>query len=361
MVNKTTNIFIGILTSIIIAIISINASAFFGKELLGFNKSPISPIFLSLLSGIIVANFTKMPLIANIGIEICIKYFLKAGIILMGIRLGINDMLSFGLKGILVITPCIILTIIVVEKTRSYFSIPSKMATLIGVGTSICGATAIVATGPVIHAKKEEIAFAIVNITIFGIFAMLFYPFLAHFFFSSNPISAGLFLGSSIHETAQVAGAGMIYADQFFSSEAFDTSTVTKLVRNTFMIIVIPYFSIQNNKLNGLKTNFSKQVYQIFPLFILGFIFFVILRTIGDYNIEKNGSIFGLINFETWTMLIDTISRLSKFLLIIAMSAIGISINIKKLRSIGFQIFYYGLFISAFVGLVSIGTIHLIF
>ena len=79
----------------------------------------------------------------------------------MGIRLGLNEMISFSFKGFLVVTPCIILTLLLVEKSRAYFRLSSKLATLIAVGTSICGATAIVATAPAINAKKEEIAYAL--------------------------------------------------------------------------------------------------------------------------------------------------------------------------------------------------------
>ena len=78
---------------------------------------------------------------------------------------------------------------LLVEKSRAYFKLSSNLATLIAVGTSICGATAIVATAPAINAKKEEIAYAIANISIFGIFAMVVYPFVAHYFFSKNRCS----------------------------------------------------------------------------------------------------------------------------------------------------------------------------
>ncbi len=107
----------------------------------------------------------------------------------------------------------------------------------------ICGATAIVATGPGIGAKDEEVAYAVANITIFGIAAMLIYPFLGNVIFGGDVINTGLFLGTAIHETAQVAGAGLIY-DQSFnittSPSGADIAVVAKLVRNALMVVAIP-------------------------------------------------------------------------------------------------------------------------
>ena len=105
------------------------------------------------------------------------------------------------------------------------------------------GATAIVATAPGIHARDEEVAYAVANITIFGIAAMFLYPFLGDVIFSGDIPQTGLFLGTSIHETAQVAGAGLIY-DQSFDITAFpsgaDIAVVAKLVRNAMMVVAIP-------------------------------------------------------------------------------------------------------------------------
>ena len=94
------------------------------------------------------------------------------------------------------------------------------MSYLIAIGTSVCGTTAIVATAPVIKAKKGEVAYAIANITLFGIIAMLVYPYFAEWYFDGDAdVQAGLFLGTAIHETSQVAAAGLIYDQQFNSPE----------------------------------------------------------------------------------------------------------------------------------------------
>ena len=162
------------------------------------------------------------------------------------------------------------------------------MGSLIAVGTGICGASAIVATAPAIDAKKEEVTYAIGVITVFGIIAMLSYPFLAHFIFDGDELFIGLFLGTSIHETSQVAAAGLIYDQQFNSPETLNVATVTKLIRNTFLVILIPLFAFLYNRGELKGQNYS--VLSIFPYFVIGFIGMIVVRNIGDqlFTINSN-------------------------------------------------------------------------
>lgn len=119
----------------------------------------------------------------------------------------------------------------------------NRLGTLIASGTGICGVTAIMAVSPVVKAKDNEISYAVANITIFGLVGMLFSPYLANTFFADNPIKAGLFLGTAIHDTAQVTGAALIYNQMYDIEKVVDVATVTKLTRNLFIIAVIPLVS----------------------------------------------------------------------------------------------------------------------
>ena len=126
---------------------------------------------------------------------------------------------------------------------------------------------------------------------------MLSIPF-AHFIFDGDELFIGLFLGTSIHETAQVAGSKLIYSTQFDSPLNADIATVTKLQRNTCMVIVIPvvaiYYRNQKDKSQANKTS----ILNIFPFFIFGFIGMGILRTIGDYGIENTNYAFMLLKYQ---------------------------------------------------------------
>jgi len=335
----------GVVICIITSILAILLSDFVGITVFGFEDSPISPIIFSIILGMLLSNSLSQFNKFSDGYNFCIKYILKAGIILLGIRLSLFDFYRYGIKSLLVIIPCIICTIIIVHYIKDKFNVSENLANLIAVGTSICGATAIVALAPSINAKKTEITYAIANITIFGIFAMFIYPFLGNFLFSVDETSIGIFLGSSIHETAQVAGSGMIYAEHYFRPNVIGIATLTKLVRNTLMVIVIPL--IAHMALSKNKSNLK--ISSIFPYFILGFIGFGLLRTFGDYyfySLNNSGSL-------EWKIFVASAKHLAEFLLIIAMSAIGYNTNFKYFKNLGIRPFYLGFIAASVVGIVS--------
>jgi len=339
----------GIFICIVTSLLAIFLSNYVGITLFGFEKSPFSPIIFSILIGIFLNNSFKELNNLNDGFKFCIKYILKAGIILLGIRLSLFDFYLYGAKSLFVIIPCIICTILIVRYLKGFFKVSENLAQLIAVGTSICGATAIVALAPSIKAKKVEITYAVANITIFGIFAMFIYPFLGNFLFSGDDTSIGIFLGSSIHETAQVAGSGMIYAEQYFRPDVIGIATLTKLVRNTLMVIVIPLLAHMalSKSPNNLKIS------SIFPYFILGFIAFGLLRTFGDYyfySLNNSGSL-------EWKIFVDSTKHSAEFLLIIAMSAVGYNTNFRYFKDLGIRPFYLGFIAATVVGMVSAFTI----
>ena len=350
----------GIFFSFIIAYAGIYLSSYIGSVVLNLTKSPISPIMLSIIIGLMIGNIIKIPSIFSEGIKFTLKFILRLGIICLGIRLGFLDILKVGMIGIPLIIACIIISILLVNYFCKLLNVPSKIGSLIAVGTSICGASAIVATSPAINANKEEVTYAIANITIFGIIAMFFYPFLAHYLFDSDELSIGLFLGTSIHETAQVAGAGLIYSEQYNSPTTMDIATVTKLVRNISMIVVIPLISFLYLKNNIDKKNNKPSILSMFPIFIIGFIAMGLIRSIGDYGIQSYNQAFGIFFNDQWQLIINYIKSIAEYSLAIAMAAVGLSTNLISLRSLGVRPFYVGFTAALSVGFVSyIGIIFL--
>ena len=154
--------------------------------------------------------------------------------------------------------------------------LPERLGTLIGVGTGICGASAIVATGPAIESSEEEVAYAVGTITIFGIVAMFIYPYLSHLLLSMTHAESGVFMGTAIHETAQVAGAGIMYdqlwigPSQGINPTGADVAIVTKLVRNAFMALVIPLMAYVYIKRTHSTSQKKVNMISLFPVFILG-------------------------------------------------------------------------------------------
>ena len=344
----TRNTIIGIILCVLTALLSIQLSSYIGISILNLSKSPISPIIISIIIGTIIGNSIKNLDLYDEGFTFAIKYLLKLGIIFLGIRLSISDILIYGLQGLVVIIPCIAISILIVKSLRNKLNVSENLSLLIAVGTSICGATAIAALAPAINAKKEEISYAIANITVFGLFAMFLYPMVAYTVFNDNSLSVGLFLGTSIHETAQVAGSGMIYSEQYQNPSVLDISTVIKLVRNTMMVMVIPLLAFLARK--DSSQNNSIKIASIFPYFIIGFLIFGMIRTVGD-QFEY------LIGSENWNSFIYFIKNVAEILLVIAMSAIGYNTKINKFIKLGVKPFYLGFIAALSVGIVSFSVI----
>jgi uncharacterized integral membrane protein (TIGR00698 family) len=339
----------GIVLAFVLYSLSQGFNNIIGIELLGYDKSPISTAMIAILLGMLFGNIFKMRDNFVKGLDFTQSYILKLGIICLGIQLKPFEFLEFGAVAIPLIIICIVSVLIVIKFLIKKLKIPTRMAYLISIGSTVCGTTAIMATAPVIGAKKNEVSYAIANITLFGILSMLIYPYFANYYFDAEPMFVGLFLGTSIHETSQVAAAGLIYDQQFNSPETLNIATVTKLIRNTFLVIMIPLFAFLYNRNNVVKKNYS--ILAIFPYFVIGFVAMIILRNIGDQFFLNSYN-------NLWLETVDIIKSSSKVFLTMAMAAIGLSTNLRDLKSMGYKPFLVGFIGMATVGLVSILSIE---
>ena len=348
--NKYLVVLPGILLAFILYSLSQGFNNIIGIELLGYSKSPISTAMLAILIGIFFGNFFKIRESFQKGLDFSREYLLKLGIICLGIQLKPFEFLDFGKIAIPLIIICIISVLIVIKLLIKKLKISTRMAYLISIGSTVCGTTAIMATAPVIKADKNEVSYAIANITLFGILSMLLYPYFANLYFDGNSLFAGLFLGTAIHETSQVAAAGLIYDQQFDSPETLNIATVTKLIRNTFLIVMIPLFAFLYNRGSVKEKNYS--IINIFPFFVLGFIAMIILRNLGD-------EVFSAYKNDIWIEIIDYIKFFSKVFLTMAMGAIGLSTNLKDIKIMGYKPFVVGFIAMLTVGIMCILTIEI--
>ena len=337
----------GIIIAFVLYTLSQGFNNIIGIELLGYSKSPISTAMIAILLGIFFGNVFKIRDSFQKGLNFTREYILKFGIICLGIQLKPFEFFDFGKIAIPLIIVCIISVLIVIKLLIKKLKIPTRMAYLISIGSTVCGTTAIMATAPVIKANKNEVSYAVANITLFGILSMLIYPYFANFYFDGEPLLIGLFLGTSIHETSQVAAAGLIYEQQFNSPETLNIATVTKLIRNTFLIVMIPLFAFLYNR--GQVREKSYSLISIFPYFVLGFVGMIIFRNVGDEIYASN---------TNWIESIDVIKLFSKISLTMAMAAIGLSTNLKDIKSMGYKPFIVGFIAMLTVGIVCIVTIE---
>jgi uncharacterized integral membrane protein (TIGR00698 family) len=336
----------GVVLAFVLYTLSQGLNNIIGIELLGYQKSPISTAMIAIVMGIALGNIFQIREGFLVGLDFTQKYILKLGIICLGIQLKPFEFLKFGTIAIPLIIVCIISVLIVIKLLIKKLKISTRMAYLISIGSTVCGTTAIMATAPVIKANKGEITYAIANMTLFGIISMLVYPYFANIYFNGDPLFVGLFLGTAIHETSQVAAAGLIYDQQFNSSETLNIATVTKLIRNTFLVIMIPLFAFLYNR--GQTKIKSYSLLDIFPYFVLGFVGLIIFRNVGDQLFTTENSLY------IWEEIVLKIKDSAKISLSMAMAAIGLSSNLKDIKSMGFKPFIVGFIAMITVGLVSI-------
>ena len=327
----------------------------FGVTVLGFAKSPVSAIMMAIVLGMLLANTVKLPSSLQPGLKFCTSVILKIGIILLGIRLSLSGAGQYTLVALPFVIAAIAIGLFTVGLLGRYMGLSRQLSGLIAVGTSICGCTAIVATAPLIKANESEVSYAVACITIFGLAAMFFYPVLAHQVFASQPELAGLFLGTSIHETAQVAGAGMMYEAQYNAPAALDIATVTKLVRNLCMIAVIPLVGIlygaERVQGDTTKVNFFAMI----PWFIVGFAIMSAIRTVGDIGERP----FGMLEPSQWKEFVTFTKDAAERCLLVAMSAVGLTSMFAGIIKIGMRPFALGLFAAVLIGGVSFLLISL--
>jgi uncharacterized integral membrane protein (TIGR00698 family) len=311
----------GIVLAVAVSISAGIAATWIGESLLGFDKSPISDIMMAIVIGMLIANTVRLPGSVIGGLRFCASTILRIGIMLLGIRLSLLGAGRFTVVALPFVLAAIAIGLLTVGLLGRYLGLSRRLSGLIAVGTSICGCTAIVATAPLIKANEAEVSYAVACITVFGLAAMFFYPYAAHYFFADQPAFAGLFLGTSIHETAQVAGAGLMYEAQFNAPVALDIATVTKLVRNLCMIAVIPLvgvlYGVQESQGELGKVNWLSMI----PWFIVGFALMSALRTIGDAGDRP----FGVLDPVLWQLAVKSIRSAAEHCLLVAMAAVGLT------------------------------------
>ena len=346
----------GLILAFVLALAGQFLSEFIGVDLMGLPKSPISAIMMAILLGILIRNTMSLPDTFQPGIRFGLVRVLRLGIVLLGIRLSLGEAGAIGLQSLPVIIGAVGAALLIVTFLARRVGLSGPLGTLIAVGTSVCGASAIVATAPAIGAKDDEVSYAVACVTLFGVVAMLVYPFAGHWIFSGDAFASGLFLGTSVHETAQVAGSGLVYQQYYDDPQALDVATVTKLVRNLGMLVIIPLMSVVYHR-SSSDAGQAPKWWTMIPLFVVGFACMSLIRTVGD----AGELAFGFLQPETWQAVVANTKEVAEMCLAVAMAAVGLGTSIKGLVDIGFKPLGVGLFSALLVGGVSITLISLLY
>jgi uncharacterized integral membrane protein (TIGR00698 family) len=304
-------------------------------------KEVVSAVAIAIVAGILIRNLAGRPEACRPGTDFAMKRILRLGIGLMGAQLSLAQVVQTGGSSILVVAICIVSALVVVRFLSVKMGMSDALGTLLGIGTSICGVTAIVATAPVIEAKEEETSLAVATITVFGLLAVVVYPLLGHLWGLSDRFF-GTWAGTAVNDTSQVVATGLIY-----SQRAGEIATVAKLTRNLFMapvIVGLSWLHFRRRRAAEPGAGAGKlKLSQAVPLFILGFLAMAVLNSLGVFPPEVRKGI----------------QTVSQFLIVCALAGVGLETHVGAMRKIGFKPFYAGLCAAAFMAVVSFTLIRL--
>ncbi len=299
------------------------------------NNHIISSAVIALLTGIGLRFFIKDISKFNSGLTFASKKILRISIILLGSGLSLDMILRTGMFSLIVMTFTLVAAFGFGYLFGKLFKMDWRLSALISAGTGVCGGSAIASLSPVIDAEENQVSYAISATFIFDIIMVILFPIMGRALGLSD-MAFGLWAGTAINDTSSVVAAS--YA---FSEASGEFATIVKLTRTLSIIPIVMIFSVIANKKNASNTDIkSINFTSIFPWFIILFLVMAIINTLGFIPTELSLAL----------------SKISKFLMVMALGAIGLKTDIHKLLQSGFLPMLHGCIISTIVIIVSLGV-----
>jgi len=286
--------------------------------------------------GVVITNTLRRPLqISKLGIGDVSKLCLKGGIVLLGASLDLGVILRTGVASLPVLITTITVGLGCALLIGRAMSVEWRMRCLIGIGTTICGASAIAALAPVVRAKAEEIAYSISVIFFFNMLAVFIFPTIGHFMGLTDP-GFGLWAGTAVNDTSAVVAAGFAY-----SAHAGTIATIVKLTRTTLIIplvvgfgLLMPWFEPSPEQ---QSSSLAQRVYQAIPVFIILFVLASFLNTLGL--------------FGNWAPKVQIVGR---WVMVVALAAVGLQGHWRAFTGAGARPLVLGLATWIAVALASL-------
>ena len=300
---------------------------------------PVFAILIGMVLALLVPGDKGEPLAA--GVKFTSKKVLQWAVVLLGFGLNLAQIARVGVTSLPIIVSTIATSLVVSFALCRALNIPGKISTLIGVGSSICGGSAIAATAPVIEADDEEIAQAISVIFLFNVVAALVFPTLGGMLGLTNE-GFGLFAGTAVNDTSSVTAAAAAWDGMHPGANTLDAATIVKLTRTLAIIPITLALGIWRARRAGGESRNTFSLRRAFPTFIV----FFVLASVATTALALPASVTA------------PIKELSKFLIVMAMAAIGFNTNVVKLVRTGGKPILMGLACWVAIAAVSLGMQH---
>lgn len=321
----------GILFCLIIAL----PSWFLGRTL------PVigGPVF-AILIGMVLTLIIKRKDTTQPGITYTSKKILQAAVVFLGFGMNLTEILAKGRQSLPIILSTISTSLIIAFILYKVLKLHPNNAVLVGVGSSICGGSAIAATAPVIDANDEEVAQSISVIFLFNVIAALIFPALGSMLHLSNE-GFGLFAGTAINDTSSVTAAAAAW-DGIHASNTLEAAAIVKMTRTLAIIPITLFLALYKGRKEKKTEGSTFSLKKTFPYFVLFFVLASVITTV----------------FQLTPAVTAPLKELSKFLIIMAMAAIGLNTNIVDLVKTGGKPIFTGFCCWVGIALVSLGMQH---
>lgn len=304
---------------------------------------------IAILAGMVLTNFIKDKSAFSAGIKFTSKKILQWAVILLGFGLNLNVILETGKQSLPIIVCTITTSLAVAYVMHKLLHIPSVISTLVGVGSSICGGSAVAATAPVIDADDSEVAQAISVIFFFNVVAALVFPAFGAWlgFDHMSGTAFGIFAGTAVNDTSSVTATAATWDSMWnLGSQTLDKAVTVKLTRTLAIIpitLILAFFRAK--EAGGAGKHVSMQ--QVFPFFIIYFVLASVITTV-VVSLGFSESVF------------KPVKELSKFFIVLAMAAIGLNTDIIKLIKTGGKPIVLGFCCWVGITVVSLGLQHVL-
>jgi len=275
----------------------------------------------AIVIGLIVANTVGVPKIFRAGVA-TYEFWLKLGIVLLGVRFLLGDVVKLGGISLVAVALELGLSIILMTWLGNLFRLPPKLTSLLAIGSSICGVSAIIAAKGAINAKDEDASYAIAAILALGAVGLFAFPVIGHLLGMSDH-AYGLWAGLGIDNTAEATAAGNLWSEQ-----AGKVAVLAKTTRNATIGFVVLAYAIYWATRGEAQTIERKGVFlwQKFPKFILGFLVVSLLATLGFFSKEQSADI----------------ANLSRWAFLLTFAGVGLSTDLREMRKQGLYPFIVG-------------------
>lgn len=279
------------------------------------------PVF-AIVLGMVLTLVIKDKSSLQAGITYTSKKILQYAVILLGFGLNLSVVLQTGAQSLPIIVATITTSLVIAYVLHKVLKVPGKISCLVGVGSSICGGSAIAATAPVIDADDEEVAQSISVIFLFNVLAAIIFPYLGTALGFQGSEGFGIFAGTAVNDTSSVTATASTWDSMYnLGTATLDKAVTVKLTRTLAIIPITLCLAFWRMKKEKNESNSGKQIEwkKIFPMFILYFVLASLITTIATNVFGVSADVF------------KPLKELSKFFIIMAMAAIGLNTNIVKL------------------------------